>query len=143
MRRSEQIDMTQFDIRQLDRKPSLDEWLEEAKSQPDAGLNGMYLCHNGVVRMTARARVRNGEDVPDIEGLRLTVDHAEVEKAVAESEQKEGINYIRVWINEGGLRVGDDMMLVLVGGDIRPHVISTLEYLVGRLKNDCLSEDEF
>ena len=39
-----------------------------------------------------------------------------------------------VWLNEGKLKVGDALMCVLIGGDIRPHV-------VGRLKNECVQEE--
>ena len=53
-----------------------------------------------------------------------------------------GIHYIRVWLNEGELRLGDDIMLVLVGGDIRPHVIDALQTLVGTIKNECVVEQE-
>ena len=31
-------------------KPSVDRWLQEARSDPSAALCGMYLVHNGVVR---------------------------------------------------------------------------------------------
>ena len=54
----------------------------------------------------------------------------------------EGIYYIRVWLNEGELTLGDDIMLVLVGGDIRPHVIDALQALVGTIKNQCVVEQE-
>ena len=53
-----------------------------------------------------------------------------------------GIGYVRVWLNEGELQVGDDIMLVLIGGDIRPHVVDALQFLVGRLKNECVRETE-
>ena len=33
-------------------------------------------------------------------------------------------------------------MFVLIGGDIRPHVVEALQYLVGRIKNECVSETE-
>ena len=33
-------------------------------------------------------------------------------------------------------------MLVLVGGDIRPHVIDALQSLVGEIKNECVREEE-
>ena len=46
-----------------------------------------------------------------------------------------GIYCVKAWLNEGELAVGDDIMLVLVGGDIRPHVVDALQALVGRLKN--------
>ena len=33
-------------------------------------------------------------------------------------------------------------MYVLIGGDIRPHVVEALQYLVGRIKSECVSETE-
>ena len=53
-----------------------------------------------------------------------------------------GIGYVRVWLNEGELTLGDDIMLVLVGGDIRPRVIDALQTLVGTIKNECVLEQE-
>ena len=53
-----------------------------------------------------------------------------------------GIFYVRVWLNEGRLEIGDDIMLVLVGGDIRPRVIDALQALVGEIKNHCVVEKE-
>ena len=52
------------------------------------------------------------------------------------------IFHVRVWLNEGKLSVGDDIMLVLIGGDIRPHVIDALQSLVGEIKNECVREQE-
>lgn len=54
----------------------------------------------------------------------------------------DGIFYIKVWLNEGELSVGDDIMYVLIAGDIRPHVVDALQYLVGRIKNECVTEIE-
>ena len=53
-----------------------------------------------------------------------------------------GIRTVRVWLNSGELTVGDDIMLVLVGGDIRPHVVDALQALVGELKQHCVTETE-
>ena len=39
--------------------PSLDQWITEAKKNPDAHKVGMYLFHNGVVRSTPKAEVRD------------------------------------------------------------------------------------
>ncbi|WP_330684028.1 hypothetical protein [Petrocella sp. FN5] len=39
--------------------PSMDEWLNEAKSDRIASQEGMYLIHNGVVRQTPKMKVRN------------------------------------------------------------------------------------
>jgi molybdopterin synthase catalytic subunit len=121
----------------------MDEWLAEAKQAPDADKVGMYLVHNGIVRKTAKAKVRKGEtDAPDVVRLFFDSDQEKVEAAIAEAKKMEGIYYIRVWLNEGELEIGDSIMYVLVGGDIRPHVIDCLQSLVGTIKNECVVEKE-
>lgn len=123
--------------------PSMDAWLREAKADPSASKIGMYLTHNGIVRSTARAKVRQGnENTAPVKGMSFSYDEDKVEQAVADTYKMEGIYYIRVWLNEGELDVGDDIMFVLIGGDIRPHVLDALLYLVGRIKRECVNEQE-
>ena len=123
--------------------PSVDEWLRQAKADAAAADCGMFLIHNGVVRRSARARVRLGDDTaPDVVGMTFSYDRDKTAAAIREAEAMEGISCVRVWMNEGELRVGDDIMYVLVGGDIRPRVIDALQALVGKLKNECVIEKE-
>ena len=123
--------------------PSIDAWLKEAKARDDSVQNGMYLIHNGQVRKTAKAKVRLGDvNAPDVTGMDFDYDQEKVDAAIAETYRMEGITYIRVWLNQGHLEVGDDIMYVLIGGDIRPHIIEALQYLVGRIKNECVIEQE-
>ena len=123
--------------------PSMDEWLKEAKTDAEAGKIGMYLVHNGVVRETPRAKVRNGEnDTKLVSGMLFSYDGEKVALAVEETQRMEGIYYVRVWLNEGKLQVGDDIMYVLIGGDIRPRVMAALDFLVGKIKAECVSETE-
>ena len=123
--------------------PSMDEWLREAKADPAADKVGMYLTHNGVVRETAKAMVREGaENTAPVTGMIFSYDKEKVEAAIADTYKLDGIHYVRVWLNEGELKVGDNIMFVLIGGDIRPHVVAGLDYLVGTLKNQCVSETE-
>ncbi len=124
-------------------RPSVDQWLREAKSAPGADGIGMYLTHSGIVRAKARAMVRNGDaSAPPVVGMRFSSDPEKVRQAEAEALAMPGISCVRVWLNEGELSVGDDIMLVLVGGDIRPHVVDALQFLVGKLKNECVRETE-
>lgn len=124
-------------------RPSLDAWLREAKLDPSAPGCGMYLAHNGVVRETARARVRQGDEAaPAVRGMRFGYDREKAAAASEEARALPGIGYVRVWLNEGELDLGDDIMLVLIGGDIRPHVVDALQFLVGKLKNECVFERE-
>ncbi len=123
--------------------PSLDEWLKEAKADPAASKVGMFLVHNGVVRQTPKAAVRQGiDDGSLVKEMEFSFDAAKVERAIAETYQMEGIFYVKVWLNEGKIKVGEDLMYVLVGGDIRPHVVDALQFLVSKIKNECVTEKE-
>lgn len=123
--------------------PSMDAWLLEAKRHESAPKIGMYLTHNGVVRQSARAKVRQGaEDTKPVTGMYFAYDREKVDAAIADTYKMDGIYYIKVWLNEGELSLGDDIMYVLVGGDIRPHVVDALQYLVGRIKSECVTETE-
>lgn len=123
--------------------PSIDKWLEEAKAEESALKEGMILVHNGIVRQTPRAEVREGlADGSQVTGMDFDYEAEKVEAAVKETYQLEGIYKIKVWLNQGYLELGDDIMYVMVGGDIRPHVIEALEFLVGKIKNECVTEIE-
>lgn len=123
--------------------PSMDVWIKEAKKDPDAGKVGMYLVHNGIVRETAKGMVRNNEsETRAVTGMLFSYDEEKVLCAVDETRKLEGIHYVRVWLNEGELQVGEDIMYVLVGGDIRPRVLDALNFLVGKIKSECVTETE-
>ena len=127
--------------------PSIDAWLVEAKADPSFRACGMYLIHNGTVRETPKAEVR-GIETDGVQpggkvgSMVFSYDRAKVDAAIDEARRLPGIGYVRVWLNEGELAVGDDIMLVLIGGDIRPRVIDALQQLVGTIKNRCVSEVE-
>ena len=122
--------------------PSMDQWLKEAKAHESAPKIGMYLTHNGIVRQSAKAKVRYGEDAKDVTGMIFSYDQAKVDAVLEDAKRLEGIYYIRIWLNEGELKVGDDIMYVLIGGDIRPRVVDALNYIVGRIKNEYVTETE-
>jgi molybdopterin synthase catalytic subunit len=114
---------------------SLDEWLAEAKATADAAQVGMYLCHNGVVRGTSR-------DGRPVAGMLLEVDRQRLAKVIESAHLMEGVALVRAWVNEGRLEVGDDIMYVLVGGDVREHVFDALQALVRLIKSEVVTETE-
>ena len=123
--------------------PSIDAWLREAKTHENAAKIGMYLTHNGVVRETAKAQVRHDEKkTKPVCGMLFSYDAQKVDAVIADTYAMDGIYYVKVWLNQGKLSVGDDLMYVLIGGDIRPRVIDAMQYLVGRIKNECVTETE-
>lgn len=127
----------------MNQTPSMDEWLKEAKADPAASGIGMYLFHIGTVRITERAYARgDAETSRQVEGMNFSYDQKLVDEAIKETYRMDGIQYVRVWLNDGKISVGDDIMHVLVGGDIRPHVVDALQFLVDRIKKNCVKEEE-
>lgn len=124
-------------------EPSIDQWLKEAKADSAAEQCGMFLTHNGVVRITPKQQVREGiEGLGEVKAIDFSYDAAGVDKAVGEALTWPGVYYVRVWLNEGTLKVGDSIMYVLIGADIRPNCVDALQKLVGKIKNDLVVETE-
>jgi molybdopterin synthase catalytic subunit len=104
--------------------------LDQIKKHPDYPKAGMVLCHNGVVRATSR----EGETVT---GLSLTVDHQRLDQILAQQRATPGIVEILVHIEENKhLAVGDDVMFLVVAGDIRETVIKTLTDTLNLIKSE-------
>ena len=124
-------------------EPSMDQWLKEAKADPKAEQCGMFLCHNGVVRITPKKQVREGvEGIGDVKQVEFSYDAEGVAAAEAEALTWPGVYYVRTWLNEGALDVGDSIMYVMIGADIRPRCIDALQKLVGKIKNELVVEKE-
>ncbi len=79
--------------------PSIDEWLKEAKKDPAALQEGMFLVHNGVVRQTPKVKVHQGiDDGSLVKGMEFSYDADKVEAAIDETYKLDGIFYVRVYI---------------------------------------------
>ena len=122
--------------------PSIDKWLKEAKSEPESLNEGIYLVHNGIVRQNSRAKVWQGVSDNDVKAMDFDYDVKKVNQVINETKKMDGIFHVRVWLNQGQLEVGEDIMFILIGGDIRPHAIKALQFLVGKIKNECVKEIE-
>ena len=124
-------------------EPSMDAWLKEAKADPKAAQCGMLLTHNGVVRITPKQQVREGvEGLGEVAQVEFSYDAEGVAAAEKEALTWPGVYYVRTWLNEGALNVGDSIMYVMIGADIRPRCIDALNKLVGKIKNDLVVEKE-
>jgi molybdopterin synthase catalytic subunit len=116
---------------------SANELIEEMKSHPDYPKAGMILCHNGVVRETSR-------DGKKVRGLSVKVDWQKFDEVLAKQKKRQGIIDILVEINEGtDLKIGDDVMFIVVAGDIRETVIASLTDTLNEIKSSVTSKTEF
>jgi molybdopterin synthase catalytic subunit len=101
--------------------------IDKIKDRDDYNKVGMILCHNGVVRGTSR----DGTPVTKVD---VRADHNAIESVVAEQKKRPGIIEILVEVNEGELSVGDDLLAIVVAGDIRDHVIPVLTDTLNAVK---------
>ena len=116
---------------------NLNSLLNRIKQHPDYNKAGMILCHNGVVRNASR-------DGKEVTGLKISVDHDRLKSVIRTFKKKPGIIEILVEINEGkNLNVGDDVMYLIVAGDIRDNVIPVLNDTLNAIKKDVTKKIEF
>ncbi|HTX67929.1 MAG TPA: molybdenum cofactor biosynthesis protein MoaE [Thermoleophilia bacterium] len=113
----------------------INERIERIKARPDAAGIGMILAHQGIVRGTSKT----GEPVT---GMDLAVDRRRFDGALDEARGWDGVVAVEGWVNEGRLAVGDDIMKVVVAGDVRGNVIAALQRLVGIIKEEVVTEAE-
>ena len=116
-------------------RPSIDEIVERVKRRSNPENLGMVLVHNGVVRGSSRS---GGE----VSGMVLSYDEEKLREIVSEIESREGIEAVEVWLNSGKLSVGDDIMVIAVGGRYRSDVLPAFEELISRIKREVVVEKE-
>jgi molybdopterin synthase catalytic subunit len=114
----------------------IEKWIAEIKKGSDFKDLGMFLIHNGVVRATSK-------DGKIVKGMNLSYDREILNSLMDNFRKREGIVAIKVWINEGTLKVGDDIMYVLVAGKLRTYVLPALQELVSKIKEEVVFETEF
>ncbi len=107
------------------------------KKHPDYEKIGMILCHNGVVRGTSLSGRKTS-------GLKVTADHNRLNQVINRYKKKTGIVEILVEINENkNLSPGEDVMLLVVAGDIRENVIPVLKETLNAIKTNVIQKTEF
>ncbi|MFP4314861.1 MAG: molybdenum cofactor biosynthesis protein MoaE [Desulfovibrionales bacterium] len=113
------------------------ELIREIKNQPDFAEHvGMILIHNGVVRSWSR------QDRSPVDRIMVTPDFDRIEALRREYEQKPGIFKILVQAFSGELKLGDDLLYIVVAGDIRENVKPVLSDLLDRIKAEAVTKEE-
>ena len=116
---------------------NMESLVSKIKENPDYDGVGMILCHNGVVRRTSR-------DGREVDSLKVHVNHNVLDEIIEESRKREGILDVQVFVYENTrLYVGDDVMYIVVAGDLRENVISTLSYALDRIKSEATEKTQY
>ncbi len=98
---------------------------------------GMILIHNGIVRGRSR---KNGRMV---EKLKVVPDYDKIEEIRNRYERRRGIFKIVVKAREGIFSPGDDLLWIIVAGDIRENVKDTLSSLLDEIKSKAITKQEY
>ena len=111
--------------------------IADLKSRPDFSQNvGMLLIHNGTVRSWSR------KDRSAVQSIEVLPDHHKIETLRHEFLQYNGIYEILIEANEGMLLPGDDLLFIIVAGDIRENVKPVLAELLDRVKSEAVTKRE-
>ncbi len=115
----------------------IDDMLESLKAQEGFSENvGMVLIHNGVVRGWSR---QNHETVT---GVEVVSDQAVIDALIKEFEARPGIFRVLVQAESGPKKPGDDLLRLVVAGDIRENVIPAMADLLDRVKSEAITKRE-
>ena len=111
--------------------------LDAIRQRPHFAENvGMMLVHNGVVRGWSR----DGHKA--VAAVTVTPDREKMAQICREMEARPGIFAVEAEANAGLLKPGDDVLLLVVAGDVREHVTATLVELLDRVKKEAVHKEE-
>jgi len=113
----------------------VDKWINEVRQRAKPEDLGMILVHNGIVRGTSKS----GRPVG---GMKLSYDQKKLDSLIPAFKQRAGIVEVKAWINSGDLKVGDNIMFLLVAGRFKTDVVPVFEELLSLIKNEIVTEEE-
>ncbi len=114
----------------------LNKMIERVKKNTDPSRVGMITSHLGVVRRTSR----DGREVTTLE---VAYDQEALQAVVRDIKQMPGIAEVLVETREGRLTVGEEILAVVVAGDIRENVFPALVNAVNRIKKEASRKKEY
>ena len=111
--------------------------LQELKKRPEFADNvGMILIHNGTVRSWSR------NDRQQVGMLETTVDFEKIDRLRQEYLEWPGIYDIIVEARSGRFAPGDDLLFIIVAGDLRENIKPVLAELLDRIKAEAVRKKE-
>lgn len=114
----------------------LNKMIENIKTHPDFHNVGMIASHLGIVRsFSRRGKI--------IAGMEVEFDKGKIDEIIKDIKSRPGIVDILIETNKGHLKVGDEIITVVVAGDIRDNVFPSLIDAVNRLKTEAATEKEY
>lgn len=116
---------------------NIEAMLAEIKARPGFAEHvGMLLVHNGVVRGWSRAGHKA------VGSVSITLDRERLEAVRRDVEGRPGIFAAEARGREGDFVPGDDILLLVVAGDVRENVRAAMEEFLERAKGEAVKKVE-
>ena len=82
-------------------------------------------------------------DTQIVSSIEVVYDHDTLKNIIIDTKSLPGIVEVLIDTNEGHLKIGDNILAVVVGGDIRENVFPALIKTVNRIKKEAVKKKEF
>lgn len=97
---------------------------------------GMVLVHNGVVRGWSR------QDKAKVRSVKVWPDQEQILQIQENANQLPGIFRVVIHAREGHFRPGDDLLFIIVAGDVRENVKQALSQTLEEVKTKAIEKEE-
>jgi molybdopterin synthase catalytic subunit len=112
-----------------------DKLLEKIRRHPESHRIGMVASHLGIVR-------GNSRDGRKVKAVEVSYDMDALNNIIKDIKSMKGIVEAMVEVKPGLLNVGDEVMYLAVGGDIRENVFPALIKGVDMIKKNAAKKKE-
>ena len=102
--------------------------IKEIKTRANSDNLGMILVHNGVVRSTSKTGKK-------VSSINISYDKEKLEKAIEQAKSSGAVEDVFVQINSGKLKVGDDVMYIIIAGNRRKNLLPIFSNLIETIKS--------
>ena len=109
--------------------------IQKARAHPEAAKIGMIASHLGIVRATSR-------DGSPVDRIQVSYDHNVLNSIIKDIKKMPGIVEALADTREGALDIGDEILAVVIAGDIRENVFNALITAVNRIKAEASKKKE-
>ncbi|MFC1885323.1 molybdenum cofactor biosynthesis protein MoaE [Thermodesulfobacteriota bacterium] len=113
----------------------LNKMIQSIKEEPNFDKVGMVASHLGIVRGNS---LKGGEVI----GVDVVFNKISIDKIINDIQNMKGIFKVLVYTVSGTLKVGDEIMAVVVSGDVRENVFPSLVKAVDRIKKEAVEKKE-
>jgi molybdopterin synthase catalytic subunit len=114
---------------------NIQEMIHKARKHRDAERIGMIASHLGIVRGTSR-------DGRPVTRIKVAYDHGCMDNIIKDIKAMQGIIEVLIDTSEGDLEIGDEILAVVIAGDIRENVFDALITAVNRIKAEAVRKQE-